>query len=128
VAVEVDEAGNDDEPAHVDGRLALETVPDRRNRISIDPHVAHAVLPGLGVDDPTTGQHQVVRHEPTSSDRTPAAWAEPTTTARREAQRCRLSPTLVRDIADHTEIRCPTVGRRSPIDRLATESGAVRCR
>ena len=71
MAVEVDEARRDDEPADVDGRRAFETVPDRRDRLTVDPHVAHAVEPGLGIDDPTTGQHQVVRHEPTSSDRTP---------------------------------------------------------
>ena len=70
VAVEVDEAGGDDEPADVDGRRAVETVADRRDRVTVDPHVAHAVEPGLGIDDPATGQHQVVRHEPTSSDPT----------------------------------------------------------
>jgi hypothetical protein len=71
VAVEVDEARGDNEPTDVDGRPAVETVPDPRDRITVNPHVAHAVEPGLRIDDPTTGQHQVVRHEPTSSDRTP---------------------------------------------------------
>ena len=69
MAVEVDEARGDDEPADVDGRRAIETVPDRRHRITVDPHVAHAVEPGLRIDDPTANQHEVVRHEPTSSDR-----------------------------------------------------------
>jgi hypothetical protein len=71
VAVEVDEARGDDEPADVDGPRAVEPVPDRRDRATVDPHVTHAIEPGLRIDDPTTGQHQVVRHEPTSSDRTP---------------------------------------------------------
>jgi hypothetical protein len=73
VAVEVDEARGDNEPADVDGRRAVETVPDRRDRVTVDPHVAHTVEPGLRIDDPPTNQHQVVRHEPTPSDRTPAA-------------------------------------------------------
>ena len=71
VAVEVDEAGGDDEPGDVDRRRTDETLPDRRYGAAVDPHVAHAVEPRLGIDDPTAGQHHVVCHEPTSSDRSP---------------------------------------------------------
>jgi len=70
VAVEVDETWGDDEPADVDCR-AVETVADRRDRVTVDPHVAHTVEPGLRIDDPTTSQHRVVRHEPTPSGRAP---------------------------------------------------------
>ena len=38
---------------------------DRRS-----PRRTHTVEAGLRVDDSTTGQHQIVRHQPTSSDRT----------------------------------------------------------
>jgi hypothetical protein len=64
VAVEVDEPGRDHEPADVDTGCAVEVFADRADRATVDPHVAHAVEPGLRVDDSTTGQHQVVRHEP----------------------------------------------------------------
>ena len=57
-------------PPDIDGRRAPETVSDRGDRVTIDPDVAHAVEPGLGIHDPTTEQHQVVGHRVTSFDRT----------------------------------------------------------
>ena len=57
--------------AGVDRRRTDETLPDRRYGAAVDPHVAYGVEPRLGIDDPTARQHQVVRHEPTSSDRSP---------------------------------------------------------
>ncbi len=68
--MEVDEARGDDEPADVDRLRAVETVADRRDRVTVDPHIADAVEPGLRIDHPTTSQHQVVRHQLTPSDRT----------------------------------------------------------
>ena len=65
--LKVDEARGDDEPADVDGRRAVEALPDRRDRATVDPYVAHAVEPGLRIDYPTTGQHHVVHHEPSCS-------------------------------------------------------------
>jgi hypothetical protein len=67
VAVEVDEARGDDEPADVDGRRAVEAVTDRCDRVAVDAHVAHPVEPPLRIDHAATGEHHLVRHSPTSS-------------------------------------------------------------
>ena len=55
--------GRDDEPGDVDCRRAVETVADGRHGSAVDAHVAHTVETGLRIDDSTTGQHQVVRHQ-----------------------------------------------------------------
>ena len=62
VAVQVDEARRDDEPADVDRRRPLERVTNRGDAPTVDAHVASPVEPGLRIEHPPAGQHQVVRH------------------------------------------------------------------
>ena len=62
VAVQVDEARRDDEPADVDRRRPVERVANRGDAATVDADVASSVEPGLRIDHPPAGQDQVVRH------------------------------------------------------------------